>query len=105
MNLPYLHRERTGRGRRFGKQPHRRRFKHDPWLVWNMATFNSEGSMSGISDPLRASAIVFETDERVDEALWSAYERNDKGAVTQALFQRYLGQRIKDERRREPGCG
>ena len=35
----------------------RRKFRHDPWLVFNMASFNSEGSWNRIFDPLRATTI------------------------------------------------
>lgn len=58
MNLPNLHRHKTWRGRRIGTQLLRRRFKHDRWLVLNMATFNSEGSWNRVFDPLRASGTV-----------------------------------------------
>ena len=48
---------------------------------------------------------VSEPDERVDEALWSAYERDDKRAVTETLLQRYLRRRQPEGRRGKPRRG
>jgi predicted Fe-S protein YdhL (DUF1289 family) len=44
--------------------------------------------------------LVFLCDERVDEALWSAYHRRDKRAVTKELLQRYLRPSRKHRARR-----
>jgi hypothetical protein len=33
----------------------RRRFRHDPWLVFNMAAFNWQDNWNGVFDPLRSS--------------------------------------------------
>ena len=58
MNSTNLNRNRTAFKERLRKYRIRRRFRHDPWLVFNMATFNSEGSWNRTFDPLRASATV-----------------------------------------------
>ena len=70
MNLTHLRQNKIGFVQPFRTFRDRRRFRHDPWLVFNMAAFNSKGS------------------KRVDEALWSAYHRNDKAAVTKELISR-----------------
>jgi hypothetical protein len=106
MNLPYLHRDRTCRRRRFGKQPLRRRFRHDSVAGLEhgrlqlrrqlepdvrSASFQRDRPMlanlngGGLKRPL-----VIVSDEHVDEALWSAYHRYNKSAVTKELLQRYL---------------
>ena len=121
MNSTNLGRNRTGFKERLRKYRLRRRFRHDRWLVFNMATFNSEGSWNRTFDPLRASAtvrcladvntarakraLVYESVEHVDEALWSAYQRSDKGTVTKALLQRCLRPRKPEARRRKLSRG
>ena len=45
-------------------------------------------------------ALVFVSDARVDEVLWSAYHRYDKSAVTKELLQRYLQPTRKHRARR-----
>lgn len=49
--------------------------------------------------------FVFESVEDVDAALWSAYQRYDKSAVTKALCQRYLRPRKQEARRRQLNRG
>ena len=56
MNVTHLYRNRMRFARRFRKYRQRRRFRHDPWLVFNMAAFNFDGSWNRVFDPLRASA-------------------------------------------------
>ena len=56
MNLTILHRGKRSRRQKLRRYFHRRQRGHDPWLVFNMATFNFEGSWNRIFDPLRAGA-------------------------------------------------
>jgi len=49
--------------------------------------------------------VAFESCERVDEAIWSAYQRHDKRAVMKALSRRYLWLAVQQARRRNPSCG
>jgi hypothetical protein len=56
MNATHLYRNRIRSAQRFQNYRQRRRFRHDPWLVFNMAAFNFDGSWNRLFDPLRASA-------------------------------------------------
>ena len=56
MNSTYLGPNKIGSRERFRTHRLRRRFRHDPWLVLNMATFNFEGGWNRTFNPLRASA-------------------------------------------------
>jgi hypothetical protein len=104
MNLPYLHRDRMDRRRKVGKQRLRRRFRHDRWLVWNMSP-STRAMLAGINTRRAKRVLGFESDGQVDEALWSAYERYDKIAVTKALLQRYVQPRKREARRRKLNRG
>jgi hypothetical protein len=56
MNATHLHRNRIRSAQRFRNYRQRRRFRHDPWLVFNMAAFDFDDSWNRLFDPLRASA-------------------------------------------------
>lgn len=55
MNSTHLPRNWIGFTPRFRKHRRRWRFRHDRWLVFNMATFNWEDNWNGVFDPLRGS--------------------------------------------------
>ena len=55
MNSTHHRQNENGFAKPFRTFRHRRKFKHDPWLVFNMAAFNSEDSWNQIFDPLRAT--------------------------------------------------
>jgi hypothetical protein len=56
MNSTHLGPNRIGFKERLRKYRLRRGFRHDRWLVLNMATFNFEGGWDRTINPLRASA-------------------------------------------------
>jgi hypothetical protein len=58
MNSTHSGRNRIGFEERLRKYRMRRRFRPDPWLVLNMASFNFEGGWNRTFNPLRASATV-----------------------------------------------
>lgn len=55
MNSIHLHGNRFGFTQKSRKYRQRRRFRHDPWLVFNMAAFNSEANWNRVFDPFRVS--------------------------------------------------
>lgn len=57
MNSTYLARNKMGFRERFRTHRFRRRFRHDPWLVLSMATFNFEGGWNRIFNSLRPREI------------------------------------------------
>lgn len=56
MSSTHLGMNRIGFKERLRKYRMRRRSRHDPWLVLNMATFNFEGGWDRTFNLLRASA-------------------------------------------------
>ena len=58
MNSTHVSRNRMGLREKWRTHRLRRRFRHDRWLVLNMATFNFEGGWDRTFNPLRASATV-----------------------------------------------
>jgi len=61
--------------------------------------------LTGINRRRARRVLGFESDGQVDEALWSAYERYDKIAVTKALLQRYVQPRKQEAPRRKLSHG
>ncbi len=55
MNLTHLGRNKMGLRERFRRHRPGRRFRHDPWLVLNMDTFNFEGDWNRTFNSLRTS--------------------------------------------------
>jgi hypothetical protein len=58
MNSANLGRNRIGFRERLRTYRMGRRFRHDPWLVLNMATFNFEGGWNRTFNPLCPSATA-----------------------------------------------
>ena len=56
MNENHPRRSRITFAERFRKYRQRRLVRHDPWLAFNMAAFNFDGSWNRVFNPLRASA-------------------------------------------------
>ena len=56
MNLTTVHPGKTSPTEKLQKYFRRRQRRHDPWLVFNMASFTFEGSRNHILDPLRSGA-------------------------------------------------
>lgn len=58
MNSTHLGRDRIGFRERLRTHRRQRRFRHDPWLVLNMAAFNFEGGWNRTLNPIRAGATA-----------------------------------------------
>ena len=56
MNATDLDERKIDFRRRLANQRTRRRFRHDPWLVVNMASFNFGGGRNRSSNPFRTRA-------------------------------------------------